>query len=66
MVHTRRKKIEELIEQLSLLEHILEARFIQERSNQTQIVIEKGHRLGKALKDTERLIEWNVCSRKSG
>jgi len=60
------KRIEELIEQLSLLEHILEARFIQERSNQTQSVIEKGHQLGKALKDTEQLIEWNICSRKSG
>lgn len=60
------KRIEELIEQLSLLEHILEARFIQERSNQTQSVIEKGHQLGKALKDTEQSIEWNICSRKSG
>jgi hypothetical protein len=60
------KRIEELIEQLSLLEHILEARFIQERSNQIQSVIEKGHQLGKALKDTEQSIEWNICSRKSG
>jgi len=60
------RRIEELIEQLSLLEHILEARFIQERSNQTQLVIEKGHQLGQALKDTERSIEWNACSRRSG
>ena len=60
------KRIEELIEQLSLLEHILEARFLQERTNQTQKVIEKGTLLGKALKDTEQNMEWNICSRKSG
>lgn len=60
------KRIEDLIEQLSLLEHILEARFIQERSTQTQTVIDKGHRVGKALKETEQSIEWNICSRKSG
>lgn len=60
------KRIEELIDQLSLLEHILEARFIQERSTQTQSVIDKGHLVGKALKETEELMEWNICSRKSG
>ncbi len=60
------KRIEELIEQLSLLEHILEARFIQERSTQMQSVIDKGHHVGRALKETEQLIEWNICSRKSG
>lgn len=60
------KRIEELIEQLSLLEHILEARFIQERSTQTQSVIDKGYQLGQAIKDTEQSIEWNICSRKSG
>lgn len=60
------KRIEELIEQLSLLEHILEARFIQERSTQTQTVIDRGHQVGRALKETEQMIEWNICSRKSG
>ncbi|WP_075617710.1 hypothetical protein [Paenisporosarcina indica] len=60
------KRIEELIEQLSLLEHILEARFLQERSNQTQMVIDKGYQLGQALKETEQSMEWNICSRKSG
>jgi len=60
------KRIEELIEQLSLLEHILEARFLQERTNQTQTVIDKGYQLGKVLKDTEQSMEWNICSRKSG
>ncbi len=60
------KRIEDLIEQLSLLEHILEARFIQERSTQTQTVIDKGQRVGRALKETEQSIEWNICSRKSG
>jgi len=60
------KRIEELIEQLSLLEHILEARFIQERSNQTQMVIDKGYQLGQALKETEQSKEWNIRSRKSG
>ena len=60
------KRIEELIDQLSLLEHVLEARFIQERSTQTQTVIDKGHLVGKALKETEQLMEWNICSRKSG
>ena len=60
------KRIEEMIEQLSLLEHILEARFLQERTNQTQTVIDKGYQLGKVLKDTEQAMEWNICSRKSG
>jgi len=60
------RRIEQLIEQLSLLEHVLEARFIQERSTQTQSVIDKGYRVGKALKETEKLVEWNICSRKSG
>jgi len=59
------RKIEEMIEQLSLLEHILEARFIQERSQQTQGVIEKGQKLGRALREMEETLEWNVCSRKS-
>ncbi|QBP41300.1 hypothetical protein [Paenisporosarcina antarctica] len=60
------RRIELLIEQLSLVEHILEARFIQERSTQTQTVIDKGYRVGKALQETEKLVEWNICSRKSG
>ncbi|WP_019413373.1 hypothetical protein [Paenisporosarcina sp. TG20] len=59
-------RIEQLLEQLSLLEHILEARFIQERSIQTQTIINNGHRVDKAIKATEQLIEWNICSRKSG
>ena len=60
------KRIEELIEQLSLLEHILEARFIQERSTQTQSVIDKGQQVGKGLKEALLMIEWNICSQKSG
>ena len=60
------KKIEEMIEQLSLLEHILEVRFLQERSQKAQIIIEKGHVLGKVLKEAEETVKWNVCSRKSG
>jgi len=60
------RKIEDMIEQLSLLEHILEARFLQERTQQTQGVIEKGQKLGHALKEVEESLEWNVCSRKSG
>ncbi|MET0785697.1 MAG: hypothetical protein ABWX61_00165 [Paenisporosarcina sp.] len=60
------KKIEEMIEQLSLLEHILEVRFIQERSQQAQTIIERGHVLGRVLKNAEETVKWNVCSRKSG
>jgi hypothetical protein len=51
---------------LSLLEHILEARFLQERTHQTQGVFEKGQQLGRALREVEETLEWNVCSRKSG
>ncbi|MBU0906195.1 MAG: hypothetical protein R3328_03195 [Planococcaceae bacterium] len=60
------KKIEEMIEQLSLLEHILEVRFLQERSQQASTIIEKGHVLGRVLKEAEETVKWNVCSRKSG
>jgi hypothetical protein len=60
------KKIEEMIEQLSLLEHILEVRFLQERSQQAQTIIERGHILGRSLREAEETVKWNVCSRKSG
>lgn len=69
MINPRRdnmRKIEEMIEQLSLLEQILEARFLQERTHQTQGVFEKGQQLGRALREVEETLEWNVCSRKSG